>query len=319
MEQAKKQHLIGLVMLSAVALFWGAGFVLNSQLLKATFENTPSLLNAIRFAISALCLLAVFNKKIKFTKNALIYGGVGGALLFIGFFAQLVGMKYTTPSHSGFFTASYVIFVPFISWILYRKCPHWITFVGMAIATAGLFILNLPFGTSANNSLTGDALTLSSALMFALQIVWADFALSHNKTDHVQLTFWQIAFAGALFVLYSVIFESKYYSQISWDTGYDLWRLVIVVFGGTAFAYYAQTFAQVHLNPSETSLIMACESPIGAILSVILAIEALAWQTVVGGILVFSAVILCEIVPQLHSKRKRTPPPEEPPDENQTP
>lgn len=304
MEQSnKKQHLIGLLMLISVAIFWGAGFVLNAQLLNKSFGDTPSLLNALRFGVSALCLLAVFNKRIRFNKKLLLYGGVGGALLFAGFLLQLVGMKYTTPSHSGFFTAFYIVLVPLIAWAVYRRRPHWVIFVGITVAIGGLLLLNFSQEES-GASLKGDLLTLASALAFALQIVWADYILKKNKTDCIQLTFWQVVFAAVLFVAYTLIFESKHYAAMQFDVGYELWRLAIVVLGGTAFAYYAQTYSQKHLSPSETSLLMACESPIGAVLSVAIGMEPFLWQTAVGGVLVVVAVILVETVPPLTKKYK---------------
>lgn len=291
-------------MLSAVAVFWGAGFVLNKELLNLSFNDTPALLNALRFGISALCLLAVFNKKIRFNKKILLYGGVGGILLFAGFSTQLIGLKYTTPSHGGFFTASYVVMVPFIAWIAYRRRPHWVVFVGTALAIGGLVLLNFTNSEQTSSSWIGDLLTIAGALCFALQIVWADFVLKKNKTDYVQLTFWQVVTAAVLFILYTVIFESRNYAAMHFDVGPNLWRLAIVVLGGTAFAYYAQTYAQLHLSPSETSIIMSCESPIGTFLSMVMGLEAVLWQTIVGGCMVIVAVIIVEVVPCLHFKRK---------------
>ena len=308
MLKANKQHTIGLILLSLTAVFWGAGFVLNDQLLDATFYNTPSLLNALRFVVATLCLLAVFNKRIRFNKHIILYAGLGGVMLFAGFLSQLIGQKYTTPSHSGFFTAAYVMFVPFIAWIVYKKCPHWVSFVGVAVAIVGLVVLNFKNDEmGADKMWLGDILTIFCAVMFALQIFWTDYSLKSNKIDLVQMTFWQVAVAGLLFVLYSLIFESKYYTSMSFDLSYSWWRLLIVIFGGTAFAYYAQTFAQNHLNTTETSLIMACESPIGAFLSMILVIEPFAWQTIVGGVLVIAAVILVEVVPHLASQKLKQP------------
>ena len=316
-ENGKKQHLIGLIMLSTVAIFWGAGFVLNAQLLDKTFYDTPSLLNALRFAIATACLAAVFNKKLRFNKHILLYGSVGGALLFVGFMLQLVGMKYTSPSHSGFFTAFYVVLTPFIVWMVYRRHPHWSVFVGAALAISGLLILNIS-GGDGGASWKGDVIILLSAAAFAAQIVWADYLLKKDKTDYVQLTFWQIAFAAALFVLYTLIFESKHYSSMHFDAGYDIWRLAIVVLGGTAFAYYAQTYAQIHLTPSETSLIMACESPIGAFISMTIGLEPFLWQTIAGGCMVIAAVILVELVPNLRRKRTAQTAVQPPPDDETT-
>lgn len=291
-------------MLCAVAVFWGAGFILNAQLLNLGFTDTPQLINAMRFGLSALLLAVIFNKKIRLEKHSVLYGLVGGALLFVGFSTQLIGIKYTTPSHSGFFTAAYIVLVPFIAWIAYRKRPHWSVFVGAAVAIVGFVVLNFSKNES-GASVKGDMITLLGALCFALQIVWADYILKKNKTDYVQLTFWQVTFAAALFVLYTVIFESNRYAALSLDMGKVSWRLAIVVFGGTTFAYYAQTFAQLHLSPSETSLIMSCESPIGAFLSMAIGLENFVWQTIVGGVLVICAVVLVELVPNLRLKRKR--------------
>ena len=306
--KANKQHTIGLILLIMTAIFWGAGFVLNAQLLDATFYNTPSLLNALRFGIAALCLLAIFNKKVRCNKYTALYGGLGGVMLFAGFLLQTIGQKYTTPSHSGFFTASYVMFVPFIAWIAYKKRPRWISFVGAAVAIVGLLILNFKFDETDNGSWLGDLLTVLSAVIFALQIFWTDYSLKKDKVDYVQMTFWQVAFAAILFVLYSAIFESKFYTSMSFDLSYSWWRLLIVIFGGTAFAYYAQTFAQNHLTSTETSLILACESPIGAFLSMILAVEPFSWQTVIGGLLVIIAVILVEVAPHLIDKAVKSTP-----------
>ncbi|MCH5152096.1 MAG: DMT family transporter [Clostridiales bacterium] len=303
---SKKQYAIGLVMLSMTALFWGAGFVLNDQLLDAVFYDTPSLLLTLRFGISALCLLAIFNKRIRLNKQVLLYGGVGGVLLFAGFLMQTIGLKYTVPSHSGFFTASYVMYVPFITWIAYKKRPGWFCFVGVAVAVVGLVVLNFNVDElGATNTLVGDGLTVACAIVFALQIFWTDYSFKKNTIDRVQLTFWQVAFAAVLLLLYSVIFESKSYASIDFvAVGDNWWQLLIVIFGGTAFAYYAQTYAQKIVPPTETSLILGCESAIGAIFSMALLIEPFSWQTVVGGLLVLAAVILVEVAPTLHQRHK---------------
>ena len=303
----KKQHVIGLILLSMTALFWGAGFVLNDKLLDAAFFDTPALLLTMRFGIAALCLLVVFNKRIRFNKQILLYGGLGGLMLFGGFLMQTIGQKYTVPSHSGFFTASYVMFVPFITWIAYKKRPSWFSFVGVAIAVIGLVILNFNLKeVGAENTLIGDGITIACAVMFALQILWTDYSLKKNKIDYVQLTFWQVAIAALLFILYSAIFESKHYTAINLSALNDCWwQLLIVIFGGTAFAYYAQTYAQKNVSPTETSLILGCESAIGAILSMILGVEAFSWQTIVGGALVLTAVALVEVVPSIQLRYKQ--------------
>ena len=301
----KKQHILGIVMLAAASMFWGAGFVLNAQLRASSFENMPGLLNAIRFGGATLCLLAVFNKRIKCNKNTLLCGAVAGALLFGGFLLQTTALKYTTPAHNGFFTAAYVIFVPFISWVVHKKRPSWTMIVGAVVAIGGLLVLNFKKETLPPDAWKGDLITLGCALCFALHIIWLDVCLTKNKTDNVQLTFWQVAFAAIFLIAYSLIVENKYVFAMKFDAPYCWWRLAIMTLGGTAFAYFAQTYAQKHVSSTETSILMGCESPFGAILSLIVGLDVFSWTIPVGGGLVIAAVVLVEVAPKLISNRKK--------------
>lgn len=294
-------------MLSVTAIFWGAGFVLSDNLLNAAFNDAPNLINTIRFGVAVILLGIIFARKLRFNRKTLLYASIGGLMLFGGFTLQLLGLKHTTPSHNGFFTASYVMFVPFIVWVMRKKRPNWVTLVGVGIAIAGLAILNLDFSKSDNISETpvGDLLTLAGAVMFAAQIALTDYAYTEKQVDFENMTFWQILCATILFALYSVIFESGNYTAITFDPSYCIWRLAFVSILGTMFAYVAQGYAQNHLSPTETSIVLACESPIGAIISILVGIEAFAWNTAVGGTLVIAAVVLMEISPRLVIMRAR--------------
>lgn len=289
-------------MLSLTALVWGAGFVLNDQLLETTFAKTPILLNAIRFGVSALVFPLIFWRKIKWNKQTLAYGAIGGVFLFVAFHLQLTGLNMSTPAHSGFFTAAYVVFVPFIAWAMLKKRPGVWTLVGVGVAIVGLALLNFDGGTvEFTNTLGGDMITLASALFFSLQIVWSEISL--KKVDLYSFTTVQIGTAAILFVVATLIFESGNYGSLTMDPGYGIWRLLTVTLAGTAFAYFAQTYSQQHLNSSETALIMGCESPVGAVLSLIAGIDVFSWNMLAGGLMVIAAVVLVEVLPTLGKKK----------------
>lgn len=304
---SKKQHFFGIIMLSMTAVFWGAGFVLNDNLLKAAFINTPNVINAVRFGVATVLLGIAFARKLKFNLKTLVYAGLGGLMLFGGFTLQLLGLKRTTPSHNGFFTVAYVVFVPFITWILQKKRPSWVTFVGVGVAFAGLAILNIDTSASdatVSDTLVGDLLTLAGAVLFAGQIALTDYAYTKGEIDFPNMTFWQVLTATVLFALYSVIFESASYCTITFDPAYCIWRFAVTSVCGTAFAYLAQGYAQKHLSPSETSVILACESPLGTLFSVLAGVEAFVWNTAVGGVLVVAAVLTMELLPRILEQRK---------------
>ncbi|MCM1289343.1 MAG: DMT family transporter [Corallococcus sp.] len=301
----KRQHNIALVMLCVTAAVWGAGFVFGNSLLDNGFKPIPLSLNAIRFLFGAIVLIAIFARKIKLTKQLLLYGTIGGAMLAIAFSLQLVGLKYTTPAACGFFTAAYGIFVPFMAWLVYKKRPSWLMFLGVGVALCGLVILNVnSMGLmQSKDVLLGNMLTLLGSMFFAMQIVFADYCLHKKKIDSTGLTVVQVA-ACAIFMTLAALFEIGNYRNVNMNWNECWWRLCIVAIMGTAFAYFAQTFAQTRLSPTETSIILACECPVGAVISVALGEDALSWQICVGGILVIASVILIEVLPNVLERKK---------------
>ena len=300
-----KKRILSLVMLGVVALVWGIGFVLADELLADGFAPVPGLQNAIRFGVGTLMLVIVLWKHIKLTKQTVLYGAIGGALLFGGFLLQLAGQTYITPAHCGFFTALYFVMTPFFAWIVYKKAPHYTVFIAVALAVVGLVILNIGKMPTAEETL-GSMLTIAGATMFALQIVFSDYLLKNDKIECNNLVVLQLIVASVLFIIYTLIFESSKYPTLTIQLDKVWWKLAIVALLGTGFAYYAQTYAQKYVAPTQTSLILACETPIGAIASMIVGIDLFGWNIVVGGILVVGSVFLVEFAPALTEKlRKR--------------
>ena len=297
-----QKRILSLVLLAFVAVVWGVGFVLTDLLLSDGFASAPGLQNAMRFGIGTVLLLILLWKDIKLTWKNLLYGAISGALLFGGFMLQLIGQTYITPAHCGFFTALYFVMTPFITWIFYKKRPDFAVVIAVVLAVLGLAILNIGHMPTKEETL-GMILTIIGALMFAIQIVFCDYLLANDKIKSNNLVVVQLVVASLLFVLYTLIFESKNYATLSiqWDLAW--WRLAIVSLIGTGFAYFAQTYAQNHVAPAQTSLILACETPIGAFASIIVGIDKFSWNFVIGGLLLIGSIFIIEFFP---TKRKKT-------------
>ncbi len=300
----KKNRITSLVMLGAIAFVWGIGFVFADELLTIGFAQAPGLQNALRFSIGSLLLVILLWKDIKISWKNILYGAIGGTLLFGGFMLQLLGQTYITPAHCGFFTALYFVVTPFFAWIVYKQAPHYTVFVAVALAVVGLVILNIGKMPTAEETL-GTMLTIAGAIMFAIQIVFSDYLLKKDKIQSNNLVVLQLIVATLLFVLYTLIFESKNYSTLNIDINKAWWRVAIIAILGTGLAYFAQTYAQKHISPSQTSLILACETPIGAIASIIVGIDLFSWNIVIGGILVVAAVFIIEFAPTLTNKLRK--------------
>ena len=298
-----QKRILSLVLLAFVAVVWGVGFVLTDLLLSDGFASAPGLQNAMRFGIGTVLLLILLWKDIKLSKKNILYGLIGGALLFGGFMLQLIGQTYITPAHCGFFTALYFVMTPFITWIFYKKRPDFAVVIAVVLAVLGLAILNIGHMPTKEETL-GMILTIMGALMFATQIVFCDYLLANDKIKSNNLVVVQLVVASLLFVLYTLIFESKNYSTLSiqWDLAW--WRLAIVSLIGTGFAYFAQTYAQNHVAPAQTSLILACETPIGAFVSIIVGIDQFSWNIIIGGLLIIGSIFVIEFLPLKPKKPK---------------
>lgn len=302
MIKTNKQHTWAMITISLTTVFWGVGFVMSDIMLA---NGMPSaLINMIRFVAAAIIIGIVFHKKFHIDKQTLLIGAICGLLLFFAFELQLSALNYTTAAQNGFFTASYVVFVPLMVWVARKKAPTALTWVGIVIAVAGFIILNLASDAPSDNLLVvkdkqwlGNLMTIGCAIIFALQISISDWALHERHVDSISFTFVQLACAAVFFVLYFVIFhlESTVWTAINWDS--TILPIMFTALLCTAFAYPAQINAQKALPAATVSLIMALEAVIGALASVLAGYDNLSWNLIVGGILVTLAIIVVEYLP----------------------
>ncbi len=61
-----------------------------------------------------------------------------------------------------------------------------------------------------------------------------------------------------------------------------------------------QTWAQAHLPPTRTAIIMSMEPVFAALFAVLLGGEDMTTRMVVGGLMVLTAMLVAELVPRRH-------------------
>ena len=131
MEDKKKMLLADLALLLAAAC-WGGGFVAGDI---AAENFSPFFIMAVRFTGAALFMGLLFRRHVKnSTKEDWKAGMILGSLLFVAQPFQIIALKYTTPSKQAFLLATYVILVPFISWLVLRKRPGIKAFVAVLLS-----------------------------------------------------------------------------------------------------------------------------------------------------------------------------------------
>lgn len=287
MANSKKQRLLADLTLLLVAFLWGTTFVGSKSVLEY-FE--PMYIIAIRFCLATAFMSLIFFKKLKeIKKSDLISGGMVGIVLFVAFALQLIGLKYTTAGKQAFLAGTYVVMVPFLFWMFYKKRPDIRAFLGAFVCFLGIGFLTL------NGKLSmgfGDSITLISSVFFAGHImINGHFA---KKVDVVILSIVQFGMLAILSLISALILE-----PVPVNVPGTAWANIIYLgIICSAIAYFLQTVAQKYTISTHASIIMSLESVFGSILAVIILGESFTVKMVVGCIAIFAAILISELRPE---------------------
>ncbi|WP_313237091.1 DMT family transporter [Sporosarcina ureae] len=283
---------IGEIGLTITAIIWGSGFVMSALALE---YYTPYQILAVRFTIGALLLSVVFHKRLlRVDKSVLWKGALLGILLFAAFALQTVGLQFTTPSKNAFLTGVNVVMVPFIAFILYKRKLDAFELFGAVLALIGVAVLSLQWSTTIN---IGDMLTLGCAVMFAFHIFYT--ARFVRTEDAILLTLLQMAIAAVISCLTVIGMGETSFSMEPKGISSVLYLAVF----STTLAFLMQTVGQKHLSETKAAIILSTESVWGMIFSVALAYELLTFRMFLGALIIFIAILLSEVRPQLLKKR----------------
>ncbi len=280
-----KKTYISQIGLLIVAMIWGSGFVGTQLALDGGL--TPLQIITLRFFIGALLINLIFFKQIKenMSKDAINHGCILGFFLFIAFVVQTIGLVYTTPSKNAFITATNVIIVPFIGFLIYKQKLDKIGILSSILTVIGIGILSLESDFSIN---FGDFLTLVCAFGFAFHIFFtSEYAVRYNP---MVLTAIQFSVAFILSLVTQILMGEGHM-----DAGIDgyLGVLYLGVFS-TTVCFLVQTICQKSVKGNKTAIILSTEAVFGTIFSVIILKELVTLRMILGSFIIFVAIIMTE-------------------------
>lgn len=266
-----------------VTIIWGSAFVVVKN---ATSTVPACYMIAIRFGIAVLLMCVFFRKRLQKIDLACIRSGaILGVLLFVAYYLQTIGIKYTTVGNNAFLTAVYVVVVPFLYWLIRHEKPDVYNIAAALICIAGIGLLSLHSGFTMN---VGDLLSLLCGVAFAAQIV--AISILTEKNDPILLSFTQFLFTAIIAIIVALCTETF---PAVLQTGTLMSLLYIGVFS-TLIALVLQTVCQKYTPPARASLIMSLESLFGTAFGIIFLNESLTLKTLGGFLLIFAAVIVSE-------------------------
>ncbi len=286
-----------LLLLGAVVV-WGATFVLVKD---ALHDASPLLFNLLRMALALLALAIVNHRELRhINRRALLHGSIAGFFLAAGYQFQTTGLARTTPAKSAFITGLVVVFVPILTvFPAFRSSasprPGWQAVAGALLAFSGLFLLTTPAGTVWHNLFAsigpGDLLTLACAIAFAAHLL----SLAHfsHQVPTRQLATLQI---GAAVLVMAITLPLGGRPHLAF-TPRLVTALAITSLLATAAAFTIQTWAQQHLPPTHTAILLTLEPVFAALTSYLILHERLAYRSLTGAALILAGIAGIELFP----------------------
>jgi drug/metabolite transporter (DMT)-like permease len=277
--------------LALVALVWGATFVVVKQ---AITQISTVYFLSLRFGLASVCMAILFVPAFRRMGArpflaGLRSGAAAGCFLWLGYMLQTFGLKYTSVGNSGFLTGLYIVLVPLLSALFYRRWPAAREAIGLALAVSGMVLMTMPGAGAAFHINLGDSLTLACAVAYAFHLLMLGSASKRHPFEAVALG--QIACAALL----SAVSLSVEPPSAKWSPGVVTAIIVTGVFA-TALAFALQTWGQKYTTATRTAVIFALE-PVFALATAVLFGEPLRLSAVAGGALILAGILAVELKP----------------------
>jgi len=281
----RRTTLLATLTLLAITAGWGSTFFLIKDLL----DRVPTLdFLAVRFAIASVALVLLAPRALgRLTRDSRRHAVVLGLLYGFGQILQTAGLAHTPASVSGFITGLYVVATPLFAAALLHMRITRVTWGAVLLAVAGLAVLTLD-GLSVGY---GEALTFVAAMLYALHIVGLGAWSAPGQA--MGLAIMQLIVI-AVVCLVCTAPDGIVLPERASDWASVLYMALIP----GALAIVGQTWAQSHLPPTRTAIVMSMEPVFAAFFAVLLGGESLTARMLFGGALVLTAMLVVELAPR---------------------
>lgn len=299
-----KKYQANLVML-LVTVIWGFSFVLIDILFKQGV--TPGAMIAVRGLLFSITAFLLFRKKImKMTKIDFKVATIAGLINALAFLLQNYAQQFTLPSHCALLTTMYVLFIPFVMWVMYRIPPKLKTIISVVLCFGGATVLvgdQLMNFSFSEGTLYGDALTVVSALIFAISIAYIGKAAKETPTEIMSFMV-----AVTLFVVgavYCLLFEIPLL-VVPKNIWLSIGILLYLGLLASGFCQVMQIICQKHTSPVSISIICTMEGVFGGLFSILFGEQA-SLNLLIGGLMIVFSILLQEVFFPLLEKKRSLP------------
>ena len=285
-----KQEL-ALVLVTAV---WGSTFLIVHI---AVQYSGPWFFVGMRFLAAGVISAVIFARVLPGMRWREIGAGSAiGVMIFLGYGLQTVGLQTINSSTSAFITALYVPLVPVLQWIVFRKPPRLLTWIGVALAFTGLMLIADPTSVGFTFG-EGEIMTLISTLPIAAEIIL--ISVFARKVNVGRVTVVQLLVAGVLAMLTMPIVGEQL-PAFSW-----VWVVSALALGAAScIIQLTMNWAQRSVSPTRATIIYAGE-PVWAGIVGRIAGDRLPAIAILGAAFIVAGAVVSELNPRKEAEAER--------------
>jgi drug/metabolite transporter (DMT)-like permease len=237
--------------------------------------------------LALVAVAAVWGGTFVMVKDAVRVGVLAGLFLTAGYVFQTWGLQDTNPSKAAFITGMFVVITPALQFVVLRRAPRLTALGGVAAAVVGLWLLS---GASAGGWTAGDTRVLLCAVAYSAQMI----VLGGKGREHDvrALTLVQLVVTAVITGAVSLAVERP-----ALPAEASVWAALLVTgVLASAVAFAVQTYAQRHISPTRTALILIMEPVFGGIFGYFLAGDRLGTRGWLGAGLIFLGMLFSEVL-----------------------
>jgi drug/metabolite transporter (DMT)-like permease len=282
--------------LVGVAAVWGGTFIMVRDAV-ASYPVFSFL--GLRFAVATVAFVAMFPSAIRrVDRRTLRAGLVAGLFLTAGYVFQTLGLApgMTSPGRAAFITGMFVVITPFMQAVVLRRMPRWTAWVGVVSAVVGLWLLS--GGGAGGGWGLGDTLVLLCAVAYSAHMIV--LGSIGKGFDTRPLTLVQLA---SVTVVCGAVGLATEHPPL--PASASLWTaLVVTGIFASAVAFAVQTYAQKHLSPTRTALILICEPAFGGLFAWLFVGERFGATGLLGAALILAGMAASELLAAVTASRR---------------
>ena len=254
----------------------------SNAISESRLENAPDAMSEARTKIGS----DVIKETKAEDRNTVLGGVLCGLFLSVASIFQQMGLVYTTAGKAGFITAMYMLLVPILGFVLFKKKNTWLVWLAVLLGIAGMYLLCV---TGEFTLAHGDALVLVCAVMFSGHILSCDRFVRLGRPLEI---------AAIQFVTAAVVSWVAAFIAEEPTLGKLASAAVPIIYCGVmsgAIGYTLQIVAQKYTDPTIASLLMSMESVFAVLAGAVLLNERMTAREIVGCVVMFVAIVLVQI------------------------